>query len=139
MARKSVTYFLGVNITQLKTGLARAQMALAKTGAKMKTIGRSMTMSLTLPFAMIGAAGAKMAIDFQDSMTKINTLVGITAEEVNSMAEEVKKLSGETAKSPQELADALFTVTSAGLRGNEAMEALEQAANQYGVYSFNKR
>jgi TP901 family phage tail tape measure protein len=40
----------------------------------------------------------------------------------------VLKLSGETAKSPKELADALFVVTSAGLRGKEALSALEQSA-----------
>jgi TP901 family phage tail tape measure protein len=40
----------------------------------------------------------------------------------------VLALSGETAKAPKELADALFVITSAGVRGAGAMEILEQAS-----------
>ena len=75
-------------------GLNKASKRLAVFGAKMKTIGRSISTSFTLPFAAIGVAGAKMAIDFQKNMTKINTLVGISASEVNKMQGEVMKLSG---------------------------------------------
>ena len=106
-------------------GLARASKRLIAFGAQMKAVGRSIAMSFTLPFAMIGAAGAKMAIDFQKNMTKINTLVGISAKEVNEMGKEVMKLSGATAQAPADLADGLFFLTSAGLRGANAMQTLE--------------
>jgi TP901 family phage tail tape measure protein len=69
-----------------------------------------------------------MAANFAESMSKITALVGIAADEVKAMESSVLSLSRETAKSPQELAEALFVVTSAGLRGAQAMEALEVAA-----------
>ncbi len=76
----------------------------------------------------VGIKAVKLAADFDSSMSKITGLVGIAADEVDAMGETVKKLAGETARGPAELADALFFVTSAGLRGAEALEALEFAA-----------
>lgn len=76
----------------------------------------------------VGVAAGKMAIQFDTAMTKIQSLVGLTADEVDGMKSSVLALSGQTAKSPEELADALFVVTSAGLRGKDAMDALEFSA-----------
>jgi TP901 family phage tail tape measure protein len=91
-------------------------------------LGKSLSRNVTAPLVAVGAAGAKLAIDFDSSMTKIVSLVGIGASEVDSMREAVLKLAGETGKAPQELADGLFVLTSAGLRGNDALSALEQSA-----------
>jgi TP901 family phage tail tape measure protein len=106
-------------------GLARASKRLIAFGGQMKAVGRSISMSFALPFAAVGVAGAKMAIDFEKNMTKINTLVGISGKEVNAMGAEVMKLSGATAQAPADLADGLFFLTSAGLRGANAMSTLE--------------
>jgi TP901 family phage tail tape measure protein len=97
-------------------------------GTSMKNAGRSLSMNLTAPLALAGGAAVNLAVDFDSSMTKIVSLVGIAGDEVNGMRTEVLKLSGETAKSPKELADGLFVLTSAGLRGDDALSALEQSA-----------
>ena len=97
-------------------------------GAEMSRVGKGMTIGLTLPLAAVGAAAVKASVDFESSMSKIVGLVGIAADEVNAMKAEVIAMSGETAKSPVELANALFVVTSAGLRGAEAMETLDMSA-----------
>jgi len=109
-------------------GLNRASKRVAAFGAKMKTIGRSISMSFTLPFAAIGIAGAKLAIDFEQSMTKITTLVGTSAEEVNKLGVSVKKMAVETATPAKELADALFFIQSAGIKGSESLSVLEVSA-----------
>jgi TP901 family phage tail tape measure protein len=85
-------------------------------------------MNVTAPLALAGGAAVNLAIGFDSSMTKIVSLVGIASTEVDGMRTQVLKLSGETAKAPQELADGLFVLTSAGLRGNDALSALEYAA-----------
>ena len=97
-------------------------------GRTMSAVGGLMTKAITAPLVGIGITSIKTASDFGLSMSKIVGLVGIAADEVKGMEGAVLGLSGETAKSPQELADALFVVTSAGLRGAEAMDALEAAA-----------
>lgn len=94
-------------------------------GANLSKVGRSLTTFVTLPLVAAGAAAVAMAVEFEDSMSKITGLVGIAADEVAAMKDEVLAISGETARAPQELADALFVLTSAGLRGDDAMAALE--------------
>jgi len=97
-------------------------------GASVSKVGGGLTKSVTLPIVGIGAAAAATAIEFESSMSKITGLVGIAADEVKAMESAVLDLAGRTAKAPQELADALFVITSAGLRGADAMDALEFAA-----------
>ena len=99
-----------------------------KLGASMSSVGSKMTRGLTLPLVAAGLGALKLSTDFDASMTKIVSLVGLTADEVDGMRESVLELAGDTAKSPQELADALFVVTSAGLRGSAALDTLEMAA-----------
>jgi TP901 family phage tail tape measure protein len=97
-------------------------------GTSFKNTGKSLSMNLTAPLALAGAGAASLAIGFDSSMTKIVSLVGIASDEVNAFRGDVLKLSGETGKAPLELADGLFVLTSAGLRGNDALSALEAAA-----------
>jgi TP901 family phage tail tape measure protein len=97
-------------------------------GKSLKNTGKSLSMNVTAPLALAGGAAVNLAIGFDSSMTKIVSLVGIASTEVDGMRTQVLKLSGETAKAPQELADGLFVLTSAGLRGNDALSALEYAA-----------
>lgn len=124
-ALASLNVVINAVTSPLFRGLKIAQKRLVAFGTKMKAIGRSISMSFTLPFAAVGVAGAKMAIDFEKNMTKINTLVGLSAKEVNAFSKDVMRLAGETAQAPAELADGLFFLTSAGLRGANAMETLE--------------
>tara|TARA_R110002074_G_scaffold72140_3_gene166370 strand:+ start:1 stop:2556 length:2556 start_codon:yes stop_codon:yes gene_type:complete len=77
---------------------------------------------------MAGAASVKLSLDFQKSMTKIQTLVGRSAEYVKGMKEEVLKLSSESAKSPVELAEGLYFLESAGLKGANSLDTLTQVA-----------
>jgi TP901 family phage tail tape measure protein len=66
-----------------------------------------------------------MALNFDQSMTQIKSLVGIAGDEVDAMGETAKQMALDTGKSATEAADALFFITSAGLRGDEAMQTLE--------------
>jgi TP901 family phage tail tape measure protein len=97
-------------------------------GRSVSKFGKSMTVGVTLPIVGVGVAATKMAMDFDESMTKIVSLVGLSRDQVQEMRGDVLRLAGETAKAPQELAEALFVVTSAGLRGADAISALEMSA-----------
>ena len=122
---------LKVNITgdssKLSNALSSASGKLQAFGGKMKSVGKSMTTSLTLPLVAVGAAAAKMAFDFDKSMTSIQALVGVSADKVAEMGETAKKMAVDTGKSANEAAEALFFITSAGLRGSEAMDVLNMS------------
>lgn len=76
----------------------------------------------------IGGLAIKMANDFEASMQQIVGLVGVAQEQVNEWASDVKKMAQEVGKAPAELADAMFFITSAGLRGADALSALRASA-----------
>lgn len=115
-------------VTKTEAKLAVLQKNFAEVGGSMKTFGRSMTQFVTLPMALVGGAAFKMYKDFEYSMTKIISLVGVARSQVEEWSEEILQLAPKVGKSPAELAEALFFITSAGLRGAEAMEILESSA-----------
>ena len=100
------------DITQLKKGMADAQRSMDRMGKAMSKAGKSMTMKVTAPLVGLGAAAGKMASDFEFSMTQIETLVGRTVEEVDTLKGSVLGLSGTTGRAPKELADAMFFILS---------------------------
>ncbi|MCE7996421.1 MAG: phage tail tape measure protein [Roseivirga sp.] len=108
--------------------MQKANKEVIALGRTMQSTGRNLTTKITLPILALGGASTKLAIDFDESMTKIQTLVGLSSEVVNGFKDDVLELAGKTGQAPAVLADALFTVTSAGLRGAESMEVLEMAA-----------
>ena len=126
---KTLSVYLNLKSKAFSKGLNKMGGQLKKFGGQMKSVGANMTRAITLPLIAVGVASAKTAIDFDTSMTKIQTLVGISGKEVSKLKEEVKGLAGTTAQSPKELADGLYFLTSAGLDSTDAMEALKTVSN----------
>ena len=131
MANKAVgflTFNFGANMGGFNKAMKKAQRSVRKFGSSMKSMGKSMTTNLTMPLLAVGAAGVKLAVDFGSSMTKIRTLVGASAEELKSYEKSVLELSKTTGVAADELAQGLFFITSAGLSGQAAIDALEVSA-----------
>ena len=119
---------LGLNSLQFTSGLQRAKLSMRNASRQMRQIGKNMSLMVSLPLVLVGGAVVKMAANFEKSMSKIEGQVGIARTVVQGMTKDVLALAGPTARAPQELADALFFVTSAGLRGADAMEVLRLSA-----------
>lgn len=118
-----------------QAALAKAGAATNAFGAKQKTAsarmasaGSMMTKGVTLPLIGIGVAASKMSLDFNASMGKIGRLVGASDKQIAEYKGGVLDMAKVTGHAPKELADALFFVTSAGLKGKVALDAVEQAA-----------
>ena len=119
---------IGLNTTGLIRDLKRSEFMLKKQGSKFKALGASLTSSITLPLLAAGGAGATLAVQLGDNFAKIENLVGVTGSSLEDLRSGVARVSGQTAKSQVELSEALFAVTSAGLRGKDAINVLTQAA-----------
>ena len=104
--------------------MAAAQSRLTAFGTKAKQVGASLR-SIQLPLALASGAAVKMAVDFDKSMTQIKSLVGVAGAEVDAMGKRAKRMAADTGQSANSAAEALFFITSAGLRGEEAMQVLE--------------
>ncbi len=121
------------NTSQFTTGMQQAEGRAAKFKASIGGVARAASGPLTLGLLGAGAAAVKAATEFDDSMSKIESLVGVAGSEVEAMKDSVLGLAGETARAPAELADAMFFIQSAGLRGSVAMDTLEASAKAAAV------
>jgi len=114
--------------TQFTGAMATAQAKLKKMGATMTAIGRQISMSISLPLLAAGVAAVKFASDFDMTLSRVVGLVGLSRQEVAAWRDEILQLGPSVGKSSKELGEALFFVTSAGIRGAEVMKTVEAAA-----------
>lgn len=113
---------------KLSPALLKAQKQFSAAQSKFNEIGKQLSKALTVPLLAAGGATVALAKDFQSSMRKVETLVGVNRKQVDAWSTDVLKMAGTVGKSPKELADALFVVTSAGERGANALRILNEAA-----------
>lgn len=100
---------------------------------QMAQFGASMTRYVTLPVAAGAAVALKMSSNFETTFTQMQGLAGVTADEVDGLRQRVLDLAGETAQAPQTLAEGLYFIRSAGLDGQDAIEALTSSAKAAAV------
>ena len=116
---------ISADTTGLDSGLQRGAARLDAFGSKATAVGRTLSTRLTLPLVAAGAAAVKTAADFEKSMASIVGLVGVAADEVKAMEGSVRSMAKAFGSSATEAGNALFFITSAGLRGSDATDTLE--------------
>lgn len=143
----SIMIYMGANTLGLKKGIASVKafeksIGVASTSitARMAAISASITAAgatmikfAALPAALMTGVGTNMFANYEYSLSKVVGLVGVAQKSVNAWSEELLKMSTVVGRTPQELAEALYFVTSAGVRGKEAMEVLEYSAKAAAV------
>ncbi len=107
--------------------MLRLGESMKRVGGQMQSVGRQMTRTLTAPIVGLGVAGVKLAADFETSFGKIRGLVGVAAEDIGELENAARTLGPQFGVSAGEAAEALFFITSAGLRGSEAVETLQSS------------
>jgi len=125
MANNQLKVTLLGDASKLNATLKTASGRLKSFGKSTTAVGKSLQTRLALPLALAGGAAIKMATDFDKSMTKVKSLVGIAGDEVDAMGAKARTMANEFGVSSSKAAEALFFITSAGLRGDEAMQTLE--------------
>lgn len=138
MTTRDVTIDLKARTAQYERAMRGAVSSTAGLSSSLGGLGKigvAAGGAAALGIAAVGAAAIKVGVqsatafgEFEQSMARIEGLVGVPRAELQGMTEDLKGLAVETARGPQELADALFFITSAGLEGADAMEALEVSA-----------
>ena len=107
---------------QLKTAFGGAGAAVGKLQNKMAALFGIMAAKRGLK------AIVEMGTTFEKNMAKITGLVGISQKDMAGWKEAIMQTSKEFARSPAELSNAMFFITSAGLRGQTALDALNVSA-----------
>ena len=115
-------------------GFRRMEAAGRKLGARLSALSKK-SINIDSKLRLVGFAAVaafafaiKSSIDFEKSMSRIIGLVNLAAKDVKAFEKPLLDIARATGKGPNELAEALFFITSAGARGAAAIDILEQSA-----------
>jgi TP901 family phage tail tape measure protein len=97
-------------------------------GGRISGVGRKLTTGLTLPLAAAGVASIKLAGDFEQTMSRIVGLAGVSEKQVGEWADELLRLAPALGKAPQELAESLYFVASSGVDVSRALGVVTVSA-----------
>jgi len=133
MANRSVAVNFTANTAGYVANVGKAALTTGSLSAAAGAVVKGILGPGALIFALTQAVKWANATEeahrgFTTEMLKLQTQIGLTTEDVQSMSQAVLSLAGATTKAPQELAEAMFFIASAGLRGSEALDVLRSSA-----------
>ena len=126
---------LGASTTRLSRDLRRASFLWRRHTRDVRRELDRARRDATRVAAGIGTALAagitqstKALVEFERGVNKITALVGVSAGQLAEWRGEIERIGQVSGQGPRELLDALFQITSAGLRGGQALDVLEASA-----------
>jgi TP901 family phage tail tape measure protein len=136
MSAKMATDNAALTASATEAGAATAGVgeAMAGTAASASSANTSLGMSnnalLALGAAAIGAGyeSVKMAGDFQQSITKLQTSANESAANLQMVSNGILSMAGQVGYSAQDLANAMYMVESSGQHGADALKVLQASA-----------
>lgn len=99
-----------------------------KAQVSMMSLGRSMTQFASLPAGIFAGAALANFAKFEFSIAKITGLVGIASNQAKAWGKDVLNMASNVGKGANELANALYYITSSGFKGAESLKILEVSA-----------
>ena len=113
------------DVAQLKKGIAQSKGSVNRFQNSLKGVAGTIKVALSAAMTAAAVSSVRMAKTWDKSLTQIVALVGVSKKEVAEMGEAARNMAVRTGKSSNEAAEALFFITSAGLRGADAMAVLD--------------
>jgi TP901 family phage tail tape measure protein len=110
------------------SSIAGSAVPIRMMGDAMRQTASLIKYSVIGGFVNMGKSAMDASRQMEVSMSKIQGLVGTSAVEVERMRQSILELGGSTLKSPLELSEALYFITSSGFDGAEAMDILAESA-----------
>lgn len=131
---KSIASGLLGSVGKFSDALRGVGRQLSVFGAQVTSLGFRLSLVFTAPFIAAQTAIIKSFATFETSMTKIETLVGVNAQQVKAWGEQILNSASALGVLPSALAEGLFFVTSAGIRdAAEAWDVLTLAAKSSAI------
>ncbi len=101
--------------------------------ASLMSIGRTLTQFVSLPLGLLEVISTKSFATFEYNLSKVTGLVGIAAQQTQQWGDEILNMSSKVSKGTKDLSNALYFVTTGGIRGAESIEVLDVAARSSAV------
>jgi TP901 family phage tail tape measure protein len=135
MAERSITVRVVGDTKDVEEAFRRAglqaqvfESKLESTGKRMSSIGSTATKNVTVPLLAVGAAGVKMAQDFDLTISRLQGLAGVSAKQAAEWRTQLLQLAPIVGKAPAELAEGLYQIASSGVPAAKAMQILTLSA-----------
>lgn len=93
-------------------------------GEKASKVGGTLSTHVSLPLLGVGVAAAKVGMDFEAEMSRVQAISGATGSQFDELEKQALDLGQSTAFSAGEVAEAEENLASAGFSVNETIEAL---------------
>lgn len=93
------------------------------------TVGSTMSRSVTLPLAGVGAAALKAGTDFESAMSQVAATMGTTTDKIQNLSKFAQHMGATTAFSATQAAEGLNVLAQSGLTAEEQMKALPEVLN----------
>lgn len=98
--------------------------SVARAGAAMTSAGRAMTIGVTLPVALAGAAVLNLAGDFEQSMNRLRITTHAGAADIERLTKVARRMGAETKFSAADAAAAMSVLATQGFSVNEILSAI---------------
>ena len=135
--------YLDLDTSKFKTGLksalndlktfqsqaATSKDKLAAFSSAATSAGRSLTKSLTVPIAGIGAASVAVTAKFDAGMSKVQAVSGATNKELEKLRAKAKEMGAQTKFSATESAEAFNYMAMAGWKTEDMLDGIEGIMN----------
>lgn len=118
---------------KLAHGFINVGRSLRSLSLDLRSVGRRLTYTVTLPIVALGTAAVKTFATFETEITKLRSLVGLSEATVSSFSDKILKMTSVVGRSPAELAKGLFFITSSGERGAASLDILRDSAKAAAV------
>lgn len=109
-ASKNIATKIGTNLTGI--------------GKSISSVGSTLTKTVTLPLLGVGAAGIKVASDFEKGMSEVQAISGATGDQLEALKETAIDLGATTAFSAGEVAEAMTEMAKAGWNSNQIIAGM---------------
>ncbi len=103
--------------------------ALSGAGKTLTSVGTTLTKNVTVPLLGIGAAGLKVAMDFEKGMSEVKAISGATGTQFEALKNKAVELGGSTAFSANEVAAAMTEMAKAGWSSQQIIDGMGGVLN----------
>ena len=135
--------YLDLDSSKFKSGLKAAQSSLSEftnksndagtrfqaLGNSLKSVGGTITKTVSLPLLALGAGALKVAGDFEAGMSEVSAITGATGKDMQALEKQAKTLGATTKFSARDAAEGMKYFGMAGYDTNQIMSALPSTLN----------
>jgi len=129
MAKKTINFAAIFDLKAFSDSSQNLQRELRKSGRKMQSIGKSMTMSLTAPIAIMGGLAVKTFATFEQSMAKVQAISGAVGQDFQNLTNLAKDLGIATRFSASEVSDLMLNYSKLGFSSEEIQKITKATLN----------